>query len=49
MVPDGMAEWAARFNIVIYSVLVEVVFVYQRVGGLNSYDQMFLSLMNILS
>lgn len=29
--------------------LVEVVFVYQRVGGLSSYDRVFLAPVNIFS
>lgn len=42
-------QGAAWFDIVVYSDPVEVVFVYQRVGGLSSYDRVFLAPVNIFS
>ena len=36
-------------DILVYSDPVEVVFVYQRVGGLSSYDRVFLAPVNIFS
>ena len=42
-------QGAAWFDIVVYSDPVEVVFVYQRVGGLSSYDRVYLAPVNIFS
>ncbi len=36
-------------DIVVYSDPVEVLFVYQRVGSLSSYDRVFLAPVNIFS
>ena len=39
----------ALIDILVDSDPVEVVFVYQRVGGLSSYDRVFLAPVNIFS
>ena len=44
-----MNSFKARglIDILVYSDPVEVVFLYQRVGGLSSYDRVFLAPVNI--
>ena len=46
-----MNSFKARglIDILVYSDPVEVLFLYQRVGGLSSYDRVFLAPVNIFS